>query len=263
MGSIATQLCTKLLDHVFENTAYTPSATVYCSLHTGDPGETGASECTYTGYGTRPSIAFGAAATRKVVQTAAAVTFPQCTGTGNDATHYGIWSAATGGDFLAGGSLSSTLNIVNGNTPSIAASEVEISFNAGTTVGITDYLVHKLLDRAFRNQAYAQPTISLALFTTTNADGTPGTECANANNYSRKLAPNWDAAASGATQNTDLLTFATPSGSWGTIVSVGIMDSNTHGAGNMLFYGNDVTDQAVGANDTVQFAAGALDVSMS
>lgn len=266
MGSLSTALCNRMLDHVFGNTAITPTANVYVSLHTGDPGETGASECTYTGYGTRPSIAFGAAASRKVVQTAAAVNFPQCTGTGNDATHYGVWDAATNGNYLAGGSLTSTLNIVNGNTPSIAASEVEISYDAGSTTGITNYLAHKLLDLVFRNQAYSQPTISLALTTATLSDtetNLSGKEVADSNNYARKATATWDAASSGATQNTNAAVFNTPSGSWGTITSVAIMDSGTHSSGNCLFYGNDVVDQTIGANDTVQFAAGALDVAMS
>jgi len=266
MGSLSTALCNKLLDHVLENVAYTPPSTVHLALHVGDPGETGANECNYTGYGVRPTIAFGTAGSptlRRITQTAVAVAFPQCTGTGNNATHWGVWSAATGGEFMAGGLLTNPLNIVNGNTPSVGASQVAVYFDPGTTASITNYLVHKLLDQAFRNQPYTQPVISVALFTATSSDTTPGTEVANSNNYGRKLTPNWDTSVNGASQNTDLILFNTPSGSWGTVVSQALMDSNTHGAGNMLFYGNDVVDQTINANDTVQFVIGALDIALS
>lgn len=269
MGSISKGICIELLDHIFGVGAYTPPTTVYVSLHTADPAETGASECTYTGYGTRPSTSFGAAASRKIIQAATPITFPQCTGTGNDATHYGLWTAATAGVFMGGGSLSSTLNIVSDNTPSIAASEIEVSFTAGGgtdgQTGIATYCVHKALDFLFRNQAFTAPTIKLALTTAVCTDAAIGTECSG-NNYSRLAHSAWDAAVEtgdtlgGRTENTGVATFATPSGTWGTVTAVAIMDGDTS---NMLFYGNDVTNQAVGSGDTVQFADGALDVSVS
>ncbi len=267
MGNISVGLRNKLLDHVLKNTAYVPSATVNISLHTADPGQTGANEAAYTNYA-RTAITFGAAALRKVVQAASVIAFPTCGATGGTYTHYGIWSTDGTPVFMAGGLLETGgIVVVNGNTPQIAASEVEISFSAGTTMGISTYLVHALLDRAFRNQVFAQPTgLFLALTTAAVVDASTGatiTEVANANAYARLSVPTWDAAASGASQNTAIATWITPTGSWGTIVAAALVDNSTHLAGNVLFYGNDVVDQLVGNGDTVQFQAGAFDIALT
>ena len=42
--AFSTYLAGKVIDHLLRNQAYTPPATVYASLHTADPGNTGASE---------------------------------------------------------------------------------------------------------------------------------------------------------------------------------------------------------------------------
>lgn len=67
-------------------------------------------EAAYTGYGTRPAIAYGAtAATSPVggrqVANSGAVTFPQNTGGSEDQIAWGIWSLATGGVLQAIGFL--------------------------------------------------------------------------------------------------------------------------------------------------------------
>jgi hypothetical protein len=69
----------------------------------------------------------------------------------------------------------------------------------------------------------------------------------------------WDAAAAGATENTGVITFNTPSGSWGVCVYAAIYDALT--AGNYLARG-DITDQTPDNGDTVRFNAGALDVTL-
>jgi hypothetical protein len=69
-------------------------------------------EAAYTGYGTRPSISFGAVADTSPAggrQKAndVAVTFPQNTGSSEDQIAYGIWDAATAGTLKAIGFLDS------------------------------------------------------------------------------------------------------------------------------------------------------------
>jgi hypothetical protein len=54
---------------------------------------------------------------------------------------------------------------------------------------------------------------------------------------------------------------AAASGSWGTIVAAAVVDAVS--AGNLLFYDNGVTDQAVDINDTVSFNTSAFTVSIS
>lgn len=69
------------------------------SFHTGDPGATGASEVSGTG---RPATTWATATGG--TRTGSKVSAPVPAST--TVTHWGIWSAATGGTFLFGGSLS-------------------------------------------------------------------------------------------------------------------------------------------------------------
>jgi hypothetical protein len=77
----------------------------YVSLHTADPGTTGASEAT----GGAPAYArkqtTWTAGTADGVVAGSEVTIDLPAGT---YTHFGIWSAATGGTFIGGGSITST-----------------------------------------------------------------------------------------------------------------------------------------------------------
>lgn len=68
-------------------------------------------EATYTGYGTRPSAAFGAPANTsptggRQISNSAAVTFPQNTGSNQDMIAFGVHTASTAGTLRAIGFLS-------------------------------------------------------------------------------------------------------------------------------------------------------------
>lgn len=259
MGSISDFLENELLDHVMGVGAYTPSATMYLGLSTADPLDdaSGLGEVSGGSYA-RQSIAFNAAASRKVENTSL-VTFPKATGAWGTITHWALFDALTAGNMMAHGSLAVSKTVVSGNTPSVAANEVDVEFSAGA---ISNYLALKLLDRAFRNQAYTVPTIYIALTTAIISDSSTGstiTEPAG-NGYARDAHSAWSAAAAGATDNTGAIEFANPSGSWGTITYAAILDALT--AGNLLFYA-DITDQTPDNGDTVQFPDGDLDVSIS
>lgn len=78
----------------------------YVSLHTADPGTTGASEAT----GGSPAYArkqttWSADTTDDGVRAGTQVTIDLPAGT---YTHFGIWSAASGGTFVGGGTITST-----------------------------------------------------------------------------------------------------------------------------------------------------------
>jgi len=260
MGSLSAYLKNKLLDHVLGVAAYTPASTVYIGLSTADPQDDGSglAEPSGNGYG-RKAITFDAAASRKV-ENGADVTFSQATGPWGTITHYAIFDAATAGNMLAYGSLAEPKQIVNGNTASIAAQEVDIEFLGGD---ISDYLANALLDFAFRNQAYSQPTIYVALCTAAVGDNDTGSTITepSGNGYARKAHSSWSAASEGASSNSGAITFNNPTGSWGTCTDVAVLDAAT--AGNLLFYSDDIVDQAPGTGDTVQFADGDLDITMS
>jgi hypothetical protein len=67
----------------------------FVSLHTGDPGTTGAAEMTGTGYA-RAAITWGASSAGAKQGVAAKQTVPA----GKTVAYLGLWSAATGGTFL-------------------------------------------------------------------------------------------------------------------------------------------------------------------
>jgi len=87
-------------------------------------------EATYTGYGTRPAIAYGAAADTSPVggrqkANSGAVTFPQNTGSSEDMIGWGVWSAATVGTLHTIGLLDSDppivgIGLVNDNIEAFA-----------------------------------------------------------------------------------------------------------------------------------------------
>lgn len=262
MGSLSDFAENEVLDHILGVGAYTPPATVYIGLSTADPLDTGGSLAEPSGNGyARKAITFAAASSRQVAQTGG-VTFDQASGSWGTITHYGIFSASSGGSMLAHGQLSASKVVSSGDTPSIASGQVTISFSSG---GISDYLANKILDFLFRNQAFTQPTIYAGLATASITDATTGatvTECSG-NNYARKAHASWDAASGGASENTGALTFNTPSGTWGTVTYSFLVDSVTAGAGNILFYAAQSPSKTPGNGDTVSFADGAFDVAIS
>lgn len=136
---------TDLLEHIFQNlaianigdaTGLPASATagsLYVSLHTADPGETGdqtTNETAYTNYA-RVAVARssgGWTVSGNNVSNAAAVNFPQCGATGATITHFGIGTASSGtGNLLVKGALTSSLAVSNGITPSFAVGDLDVN----------------------------------------------------------------------------------------------------------------------------------------
>lgn len=179
---------------------------------------------------------------------------------------------------MAHGALAASKVVVNGNTPSVAAGEVDISFKAlgskgDTSMNASNYLANKLLDFAFRNQSFSSPDTWLAYVTANLADDTTGatmTEVTNSNGYARKQvnpnggsSPTWDIAASGVVSNTHDIVQSSPTGSWGLITALVYLDSGTHGAGNVLFYDNGITEQTPDTGDTVKISVGNQDIALT
>jgi hypothetical protein len=100
--------------------SYSGNSSLFLSLHTADPGDTGASE--YTTYtGNRPSISFGGASSASASSTAQ-IDFASMGAT--TITHVGVWSAATAGTFKGGGALTSSRTTASGDTLRFIAAAV-------------------------------------------------------------------------------------------------------------------------------------------
>lgn len=272
MGSITDFLEDELLDHVF-NAAYSPAAHLYLVLCTADPTDaaTGAS-CNETadsdGYA-RTLIVFALPQSRRTTQISE-IEFPQASGDyGSPITHWAIADSEThgAGNVLAHGSFADSKSISSGDTPTVGASEIYVEFTASE---ISDYLAEELLDHAFRNQSYGEPSTYVALCSEVVADADTGSTISepSGGSYARVAvhvngdpSPTWDVSSSGVVDNTHAIDFATASADWGTIVAVAIVDASS--AGNLLFYANDMVDKDVGNGDTAQFAVGELDIQMT
>lgn len=104
----------KILEHMIRNQAFTPPATIYLSLHTADPGETGASEVSGGTY-VRQAVTWAAAhATNGTIANSAATNhtlMPAAT-----VTYAGLWDASTTGNFLWGGPLGASKTTNAGDT---------------------------------------------------------------------------------------------------------------------------------------------------
>lgn len=118
-----TTVANQILDKILRNTDFTPSAALYVSLHTSDPGETGTAECTGGSY-TRQAVTFSAAATKATSNTAELnfVNMPVAT-----VTHIGLWSASSAGTYWWSGPLSASKTTAAGDTFRISAGDLDVS----------------------------------------------------------------------------------------------------------------------------------------
>ena len=124
------------------------------------------------------------------------------------------------------------------------------------------YSENKILELLVGKTAYATPTAYIGLFTgIPDEDGAGGTE-ASAGNYVRKSTAggDWEAAASGAIQNANDITFIEcAAGNWGTIVGIGIFDAES--GGNMAVWMPLGANKVVDIGDTFRLEAGDIDLT--
>lgn len=134
--------------------------------------------------------------------------------------------------------------------------------------GLSDYFENKVIGYLFGNVAYSLPaTYYVGLWTATLSDSSTGSTAGEPSGgaYQRVAvtnnSSNWDAAAGGATANTNLIAFPMATASWGTVTYVGILDAST--AGNMIAYAQLTTPVSVSQYDTVIFQPGDLDITLT
>lgn len=132
----------------------------------------------------------------------------------------------------------------------------------------SDYLENALLNGVFgtgigKSLAYSCPDKFVALCTVAVTDSMTGSTITEPSSpsYARISWHTWDAAASGATENSGAITFAQATASWGTILDFAICDAVT--AGNMLAYGSLTISKSVASGDTPKFATGDIDITLA
>jgi hypothetical protein len=104
--------------------------TAYVSLHTADPGDTGANEVSGGGYARQGAVAFTNAGNNPTVASnSAIVTFPTATSAWGTISFFGLWDAATAGNFRGAGSVATAQPINIGDTARFLANTLTITVN--------------------------------------------------------------------------------------------------------------------------------------
>ena len=117
---------TAVVDWLLGGATPTRPSTRYLALHTGDPGETGASnELSGSGYA-RQAVTFGAASSGSASNTSTH-TFTASGGNFGVVTHFSIWDALTTGNCLYVGALTTSRTINDGESGTVASGAVVCS----------------------------------------------------------------------------------------------------------------------------------------
>ena len=122
---------------------------------------------------------------------------------------------------------------------------------------LSDYSEAEMLQWLMTDETVTRPTAwYVALYTAAPSDAGGGTEVSGSG-YARQAA---DFGTDGAS-NTGALTFTASGGDWGTVTHIGIHDAST--AGNLLWHGALTASKSVTDGDSLTFAIGDIDLSLS
>ena len=89
--------------------------TVYISLHTADPGDTGTDEVSGGSYARESASFTQSGSNPTTASNSGVIQFTQATALWGTITHFGIWSAASSGDFLGSGAVDVSREIDTGD----------------------------------------------------------------------------------------------------------------------------------------------------
>lgn len=244
---LSTYGANKILDHVTGRAAWT-MPTVHVSIHSADPGLTGANEHTYLGYGrAQPATGWNAASTGVPATNDGDITFAAVPAGGITVTHVGIWDASSGGNFIFGFSIP-TRNFPEGTTPKILDEAIEIialdNFSA--------YLKPLIVNHMLGISPFSAPAaVYLAVIDDMGSEFTGG-------GYARSETA-FDPAATKAIDNADEEDYGTASADLGTTDAWKLYDDPS--AGNVLLFGDWDTPAEVLNGDGYKVPASGLTIT--
>lgn len=259
-GSISDYLETAWLNHALKGTSFSQPTNLYLALSTADPLDTGAgiAEPSGNNYARAQCNTSWAAASNRAVSSNADITFNQASGSWGTITHWALFDEVTGGNMLAHGDFTASKVVGTGVTPKVISGNLTITVSTG---GMATALANKLLDHTMKGTSYTQPTnIYVGLSTANPTDDFSGIAEPAGGAYERKNHNTYTITNNTATNN-GAFAFITATGSWGTISHHFLSDATVSGV--YMFYGAVDTPQAVGIDDIVNYADGALDFTLS
>lgn len=125
----------ELLDHVWGAAAYSAPATLYVGLSTTTPADDGTNitepsgGAAYARVAKTNNLTNWPAAVSGLKENGTTVDFPTATGAWGTVTHFFISDAASGGNILASGALTTPKTIDNGDTASFAVGDIDITLD--------------------------------------------------------------------------------------------------------------------------------------
>lgn len=245
----------KALDLVLRNQTFTISS-LYISLHTADPGETGANEVS-AGWYARQTIAFAAADTGTPANGAVNTgtpTFSAVTGSDVTITHVALWDASSAGNCLWVAALTASKLVPVGQVAFIPASGINITAGGNWT----NYMIPKIIDHITTVASYTPvATVYIALYAANPTAADSATEFSTGSYARQSMA--FTAASSGATENTSDVTFPTATADVG--VASYFVIKTASSAGNGLIYGALTSTYDIKNGDVYKVLAGALDIT--
>jgi hypothetical protein len=126
----------------------------------------------------------------------------------------------------------------------------------------SDYSEDLVLDWLLTNAAATRPTAwYVSLYTVAPTDSGGGTEVSGGS-YAR-TAVTFTVSGTSPTlaTNSAAVEFPTASGSWGTIVAMGVMDAST--SGNLLAWADLTASKTIATGDVLRFNAGEIDITLA
>ena len=125
-------------------------------------------------------------------------------------------------------------------------------------MSLTNAFETETLEWLFTTTGVTRPTAwYVGLYTVAPTDSGGGTEVSGYayTRVSATLSVTGDTATNGSA-----LEWAAATGTWGTVVAVGIFDAST--AGNLIAYGNLTTSKTITTGDVFRISTGNLDITL-
>lgn len=124
----------ELLDHVWGNSAFAAPGTIYVGLSTTAPADNGTnitepSGGSYARVAVTNNLTNWPAAVSGAKANGATITFPQATGAWGTVSYFFCSDAASGGNILGSGSLTTPKTIDNGDTASFSIGDLDITLD--------------------------------------------------------------------------------------------------------------------------------------
>ena len=132
-GSFSNYLENALLNQIFRGTAYSFPGTLYVGLYTVAPSDAGGgtevSGNNYARVSVTANTSNWAESTSGATSNSGAITFPQASGNWGTVVALGIFDASSSGNLLAWADLTTSKLVGNGDTPSFAAGDLDVTLD--------------------------------------------------------------------------------------------------------------------------------------